>query len=49
MAATACLALAPDPLTRVVLAVATTAAFAAGVWRFVLDDVERAGLRQLLA
>jgi len=49
VAATACLALAPDPLTRVVLAVATTAAFAAGVWRFVLDDVERAGLRQLLA
>jgi len=43
-----CIAVTPGGITRIMLAVTAGIAFAAGVWRFVLDDAERAGLRRVL-
>lgn len=48
VAAGGAIALAPDALARAVLAGTAVVIFAVGVWRFVLDDAERAGLRLLL-
>jgi O-antigen/teichoic acid export membrane protein len=43
-----CIAVVPGGAARVALAAAATVGFASGVWRFVLDDSERAGLRRVL-
>jgi hypothetical protein len=42
-------ALASDAATRAVVVGVVAAAFVVGVWRFVLNDVERTGLRRVLA
>jgi O-antigen/teichoic acid export membrane protein len=42
-------ALAPDAATRAVVVGVLAAVFVVGVWRFVLNDVERTGLRRVLA
>lgn len=47
-AAAAGVALAPGTGARVAIGVVAAGAFAVGVWRFVLNDAERAGLRRVL-
>jgi hypothetical protein len=41
-------ALVPGPGARIAIGVGAAVAFAVGVWRYVLDDAERAGVRRVL-
>jgi len=41
-------ALVPRPGARIAIGVGAAVVFAVGVWRYVLDDAERAGLRRVL-